>query len=147
MHVIRPVKTESLGGLFWEKKYRLLEQPHGRSDRGPTDPSADGFPPQGHSISAGTIRPPWHLHHIRIYGLQTRSSGTRRCHSASQGCMQDGPAPSRTVCSVSYAATMTWKWVLACNRRRPHQRTGTHSLGGSTNVSEGPTFALCVDGP
>jgi len=51
------------------------------------------------------------------------------------------------VCSVSSAATTAWKRALACDRRRPRQRSGTHSLGGSTNVSEGPTFALCVDGP
>jgi len=65
---MRPVKTESLGGLFRAKKYRLLVQPHRRSNRSPTDPSAEGFTPQSHSISAGTIWPPRH-HHSRIYGL------------------------------------------------------------------------------
>ena len=69
MHVKRPVKTESLRGLFWAKKYRLREQLHWRSDKGPNDPSADGFSPQSHLISVGTIRPPWH-HHSRIYGLK-----------------------------------------------------------------------------
>jgi hypothetical protein len=99
MHVKRPIKTESLRGLFWAKKYRLLEQLHWHSDKGPTDPLADGFSPQSHSISVGTIRPPWH-HHSRIYGLYAPSSETQRCHSASQGCMEGRPTPSRTQCAT-----------------------------------------------